>query len=252
MKDSHVFAIAIPLVAAAEGMLTGMPVDTPEQWASEVGWWLNEQLDTGFVARAGRRLVDGRLELAAPSWPDDRRFYLQTADESNGLGWNRADEMVSSGLDPALARTLRSRGSLISRVTAVVDSRSLGPIVGQATVAWESGTTARLASCEAAAGAPASVSLSLMHAALRQAAVAGADSVVSSVATPYADLLGFRPGPDGELAVDTAFVDEDYAGAVRVYEEARRTPLPPGWQEQARQAAKSSVMLTFQQLSPPT
>ncbi|WP_432545330.1 hypothetical protein [Kineococcus sp. SYSU DK004] len=39
------------------GVSTGLPVDSPQEWAQEVAWWLAEELGTGLVRRAGRARV---------------------------------------------------------------------------------------------------------------------------------------------------------------------------------------------------
>jgi hypothetical protein len=54
LGDGERFGVLYPLDDLPNGPNTGIPWDTVERWAEEIAWDLDEQVDTGLIARAER------------------------------------------------------------------------------------------------------------------------------------------------------------------------------------------------------
>jgi hypothetical protein len=66
--DGQRFGVHYSLSNLPNGPNTGMPCESPEQWAVEIGWDINEQVGTGGVARAERALGPDGLVLLRWRW----------------------------------------------------------------------------------------------------------------------------------------------------------------------------------------
>ena len=63
-SEPHLFGIRFPLAEAPQGPSTGEVCETTEEWATEVGWVLMEELGTGLVRWGHRSLTPrGVVEL---------------------------------------------------------------------------------------------------------------------------------------------------------------------------------------------
>ena len=231
-RSVHRFAIRVSLGDAAEGMSTGLPNETPEDWAREVAWWLSEELDTGFVGRASRRMVDGRIELSRPSWPSDDRFYLSASRPGDRVWSGALWSIGRDGLDADTPRRMAAETPALVWLRSSLNSPAGGPAVGQAVVSLPAGESARLDFLQVADGAPDSVSLELVRAAVHQAADAGADNVVTDFNGEVLDIVGFR-NRNGQTVLDTSFLDADYEKAVALHHRVASQPLPEEWRRAA-------------------
>jgi hypothetical protein len=58
------FGVHYSLADFPRGPVTGLPCTTPDEWAEEIGWGIDEQIDTGGIGRAKREpLKDGLVLL---------------------------------------------------------------------------------------------------------------------------------------------------------------------------------------------
>lgn len=65
----HLLAVALPVESSY------YPVETAQDWAAHAQLHLQEELGTGLVGRASRRLLGEVIELHLPGWPVDDRFF---------------------------------------------------------------------------------------------------------------------------------------------------------------------------------
>lgn len=206
-SDPNTYRVRFELPATpVDSPWTGMPVDSADEWASGVSGWLMEELQTGLVRRAGRRDVDGVVELD----PDEQRGWDIT-------GWNvsmsavttpvrAALTLATAGVGPVRITQLVVGGRLISWLHAYVDNDTGSPVVGQAAVGWVTGRAgpAGLDMVALDADVPVSVGRALAHHAVHDAAEAGATEVTTTLGHPWLHDVGFRPSADGPgLALDT-------------------------------------------------
>lgn len=248
LDNRHRFEIRIPVADAAEGMSTGLSNDTAEQWANEVALWLSEELDTGYVARASRRLVDGRIELSRPTWPSDDRFYLSVSRPHDRVWEGALWSIARDGLDADTLRRIAAVTPAMVWLRASLNSRAGGPAVAQAVVTPPTDGTGRLALLQVADGAPDSVLLDLVHAAAHQAADAGAEQVATRLNGEALDIVGFR-SHHGQAVVDAALLDQDHQRARAVQDRAAGQPIPQAWQAAADQLQhQTRVRLSYEPL----
>ena len=66
MVDARRYGARYSLDDLPAGPNTGIPCATPERWAFEVGWDVDEQVETGGVARAER--AEGPDDLVLLRW----------------------------------------------------------------------------------------------------------------------------------------------------------------------------------------
>lgn len=66
IDDQHRFGVHYSLADLPVGPNTGEPVGTPEEWATELGWDMDEQVHTGGIDRAER--VSGQDDLILLRW----------------------------------------------------------------------------------------------------------------------------------------------------------------------------------------
>jgi hypothetical protein len=54
--EASVFAVDYTLIDLPEGANTGTECETPDRWAAEVAWDIDEEVDTGGLWRAARSI----------------------------------------------------------------------------------------------------------------------------------------------------------------------------------------------------
>ncbi len=131
-RDPNVYGIPIPLGAVDK--FFGWPDEGIEQRLADLDITLMEELDTGLMHRARRRLVGDYIELTGPDWPYDQRFYPSVAYPGHGDPRALAATMRAAGLDPALALARAEAGTLVAWVVAHENNRQGMPYLGQAVV----------------------------------------------------------------------------------------------------------------------
>ncbi len=206
--DPTTYGVRFTLPAVpADSPWTGVPVDSAEQWASDVDGWLMEELQTGLVRRAGRRRVAGLTELD----PAQQRGWDTTGYQVTPSGWSAPAQarraLTAAGVDRGRSDQLLTGGRLISWLHAYVDNAAGSPVVGRAVVGWVTGTAggASIDLLTVDTDVPTSVGRMLAHHAVHEAAEAGATQVTSTSAHPWLLDVGFRPTTDGtRQVIDTA------------------------------------------------
>lgn len=203
------------------------PAESPEDWAHQARLLLDEELGTGLVARASRRLRDDVIELVGPDLPVDRRFHSDVVHPGPDAARGALRHLGRAGLDPAVPERRHRDGTLIAWHRSSVDD--LGPprFVGQATVSWAAPGIARLEQCETLPGIPATVAFELSLSASHSASWAGARTVVSDLDLPVLSAIGFVQHGAGRV-LDTSFLSVDHAAAGRLLE------AQPDWQPPPR------------------
>ncbi|GAA2466066.1 hypothetical protein Ahu01nite_005940 [Winogradskya humida] len=187
------FGVRIPLPEdPPESPWTGLPIDSLDEFVSDLVGLLGEELGTGIVYRAERVPRDGYVELVHPvPWqPDRSEFYLKPVDPRE-VPWSWAE----------LKGRLRSRadGLLISWTCAVTNDEHTR-FLGQARLSWDASRplVARLGAVEVEDGVPSAVLTALARGAVHDAADAGASLVVTTQRHSALLGIGFRPVPGGD------------------------------------------------------
>jgi hypothetical protein len=219
-NDPHRFGLEIPFPGETS-LLTGEPIESLQQWASDAAVLLLEELDTGLVVGAARSQGDGYILLGERSWPFDERFYISDIGSSRRLQFLRAD-----GLDTATPSRLRRQGDFITWYTAYVNNRWGEPYVGQVVASWQSPTTASIEYLQVLDGAPNTVAIDLVATAAHEASSAGAEQVVTRLEVHELSVIGFRPSQDGLATLDTNFLAADHEQARRLVRHAQAAPHP--------------------------
>lgn len=190
---------------------------TPADWARDEYMYL-----LPWTTHWSRRIDRGAyIELTDEDLPADHRFTISALDEGDDGWWLRAQR-----LDTAPALAAREQGRLLAWLTASVDSRTGEPVVAQATVVRVDEVTARIETFDVHDRAPVTVVLDLALAAASRAARAGLERLVIAPDRAGTGLLGFRPGPSGDLVLDLALLDVDADAWHVLLAEATRSPLP--------------------------
>lgn len=224
-RDPHTFGIRFPYPGAYESPWTGEPVETVEEWATELAFLLMEELDTGLARRAPRTVRDGFVQLGIDDTPgvvpagfdigevllNDEAFAdgpaihvvegppivrtvwrLLLANRGIRRRLLRRGEpgwmIVAAGMDVTLARRLLAEDRLLCWLRADVDAETRDPVVGHAAASWvpDQAATARLELLELRTGTPSAVAYALGY-----------------HHSPTTIALGFRPAVGGELRLDT-------------------------------------------------
>lgn len=223
-RNPHLYAFPISTDDLTGSPWTGEPVHSAEEWAGDVAGLIEEELLTGHVARATRRLVQGRIELREPAWPTGDDRFSVTEVEYGGM----ADWLEEVGLDITEPRDLEAAGRLLGWDALCLNDRDDAP-VGSAATRWDDPTTARLVHLETLPGVPVSASLDLVYAAVCGAADAGATAVLTDLPVPHGEVLGFRAATDGCLRLDTDLLAVDHAAfAALLGAEPRHLPIDTG------------------------
>lgn len=210
-SDPNTYGVQFELPAVpADSPWTGMPVHSAGQWASDLNGWLMEELQTGLVRRAGRRAVEGVVELD----PDLQRGWDITGWYVSMGGWvtpaRGALALAGAGIGPVRSAQLLLGGRLISWLHANVNNITGSPTVGQAAIGWvtSSAGPARLDLLTVDPDVPVSVGRMLAHHAVHDAAEAGATEVTTTLEHPWLHDVGFRPSPTGPgLVLHTTHLD---------------------------------------------
>ena len=226
-RDPNVYGIPIPL--GAVDTFFGWPDEGIEQRLADLDITLMEELDTGLMHRARRRLVGDYIELTGPDWPYDQRFYPSVAYPGHGDPRALSATMRAAGLDPALALARAEAGTLVAWVVAHENNRQGMPYMGQAVVTGLDEEHAELELLELASlDLPDTVSLDLAHLASHLAGEAGFRDVRTRLDLPVLRLAGYRDQGSGAWAVDTRFLDEDLEAAAALLAESLKRPEPWG------------------------
>lgn len=205
--DERVYGIPISLSEPRRDFYYKSPVESDDDWLESIGLGFMIMLDTGFRARARRRLVDGYIELRdTGGWPDDDRFYLSSFGENFDEG--RAGCLRHDGLDPEPALKQLKLGRLLAWLVAYENNSTGTPDVGQAVVCRGLKGDARLEFLEVAPGVPDSVMLDLAYFAAHAAAEKGATAVATDMNIPLLEIAGFE-ARDGQQVLDTSFLRAD-------------------------------------------
>lgn len=201
-SNRHVFGIVFPWRAAV-GVSTGQPVASAGEWATEVSWWLAEELDTGYVGRAWRRQKPDYIELYDRGYEFDDRYYVSQV-PGNGA-W-----LAHCGWDVSIARGLRRRGLLVAWLQAYLNNASGDPVVGQAVVGRLATGEAELAVLDVTSGVPDVVARDLVWVAVHEADDDGAARIkVPGGHTWLLAELGFAPVGDDAAWRHTSASDID-------------------------------------------
>lgn len=199
-KNRHIFGVVIPY-SPHVGHSTGEPIGSAEEWATEVSWWLTEELDTGYVGRARRRREPDYIELHGTGYEPDRRYYVSRV-------YGDGAWLAQCGWDVSVARTLGDRGQLMAWLQAHVNSRSGGPVVGQAVVGRLANGDAELAMLHVAPGVPDVVARDLAWVGVYEAGNHGAERLkVDSTQSRLLTGMGFQPADHDNGWLDTAALD---------------------------------------------
>lgn len=205
--DERVYGIPINLTSPRRDFYYDSPVESDDEWLESIDLGFMIMLDTGFRARARRRLVDSYIELREEGgWPNDDRFYLSWFGENFDAG--RADFLRHDGLDPEPALEHLRSGRLIAWLVAYENNSTGTPDVGQAVIARGPHGEARLEILEVATGVPESVMLNLAYFAGHAAAEQGAATVVTDLRCPLLTIAGWEP-LDAQQVLDTSFLRAD-------------------------------------------
>lgn len=201
------------------------PVEDPEEWVADAVTRLGEELGTGLVAGASRQRGDDHIELVAPYWPVDERFYPDNSG-SPDEAWEPAtlERFERDGFDPTQALRLRDEGNLISWERSYLNGRTT-PYVGHTAVVRLSEEVAIIAFCEVAPDMPETLTLDLCLNAVHAASWAGATRVVTTIQGPVLDLLGFQTVGD-QRSIETDLLNMDLCGAERLLDQTRKWRAP--------------------------
>ncbi|MBO1756888.1 hypothetical protein [Allobranchiibius sp. CTAmp26] len=234
-RDPNTYGVPISLDEA--GTIYSGASESIEEHLSEIEIFLMEELGTGLVSRARRRLAGDYIELSVPDWPVDHRFAEQVIYPDSDQLRTLASGTRTDGMNPAVALASASAGSLVTWVLAYENNRHGGPYVGQAVITGHRGEPAVLQMLQLSQDAvPRTVALSLAHLAGHCAGEAGYLSVRTTVDLPELDMLGYRPDADGTWSVDTTFLNEDQGRASILLTDARRDSTAWGSDRDLRDA----------------
>lgn len=219
-RDPNTYGIPIPL--GDVDTFFGWPDEGVEERLALLDITLMEELGTGLVSRARRHLVGDYIELAAPDWPADQRFFHSVAHPDSDEFEAMASTVRADGLDPSVALASAQSGSLVTWVLAGENNRQGQPYVGQAVITGHLGKPAVLQIMQLTDGVPLTVAVDLAHLASHRAGEAGFLAVRTDIDLPVLDLVGYRPENDGTRVVDTTFLNEDRDRAAALLAEALR------------------------------
>lgn len=197
--NPHRFGILLSLGDFPRSLWTGIQTSSAQEWAFDVQGYLEEELLTQYLLRAGRRPVADYIELSGSWWVWDPTHAVGDVPAEGEGQW-----LARDGLHPGRARRLEHRR--IAWLQAHVDNVAAEPFVGQAVVNWAASGTAQLTLVELTEGTPSSVGRDLTWVAIHAAADAGASHVVTSLDEPWLHMVGFRPAGDRMLATSTTFL----------------------------------------------
>lgn len=210
-RDPNTYGVRLVLPASpAASPWTGLPVQSAQDWASDVAGLLMEQLLTALVRRAGRREVAGVVELDSDrqrGW-DVTDYYVSTSRRTTAIGAVRV--LAAAGIGPIRSARLLTGRTLIGWLAARLDDPTGSAVVGRAVLGWASGPAGR-ASLDVviAAATPAAVARMLAHHAVHEAAEAGATEITTTSTHRSLPEVGFRPTHDGSsMALDTRQIGE--------------------------------------------
>ena len=190
-RHPRTFAVRVPLTP--DSPWTGAPFTSAQDWAYEVALLLMEELDTGAACWAQRRERDGRLELLLEAGPPRRSAcWVSRA---------AAGRLCGDGFDTGPALRAAAEGRLAWLMTSP-DSAVPRPVLGNVVVE-EAGGGGRVSTLELRDGLARSDAVALGHAALCEAAEAGAERITSAGGSAVLLDAGLRSVPRGGLALDT-------------------------------------------------
>ncbi|MEU4509021.1 hypothetical protein AB0G05_05955 [Nonomuraea wenchangensis] len=217
-RDPNTYAVKVEFPVASGrpwdgGSYTGLPVNSPDEWAADFASRLALELDTGLVRRSRRTMRDDYVLLDAHDAPDVRPagFFVGPVPRDDvGVfrpAYSEAGaRLAGAGMDVTVPRRLIVEARLACWLQAHVDNARGEPLVGQAAASWEDErrTIARLDLVHIQPGVPAEVRDALVRLVVCEVAEAGALRVVTAGDDPELHGLGFRPANGGGLALHTS------------------------------------------------
>ncbi len=199
-RNRHVFGIKLDLSDPSVG-LTGERIRSADQWAGEVFWRLEEERNTGYLVRAERRRMADYIELHGRGYSFDSRYYVSNVPAVSDGSW-----LADCGLDIRPATLLRRQGRLIAWLQAYLNNAHGEPFVGQVILGWASDTAAEIYALDLVSGTPSTVARDLALVAVHAASNDGAEVVTTSLTHPELRSVGFRPGSDGSLWINSDLI----------------------------------------------
>lgn len=181
---------------------------TVEMWAEEA-WEELVWIPQLGLLETRRRPRGDTVEIVVTEEVDPRFFAgHRMADDTTG--WREAADLSWPSIPPAPIDAWRSDGSLIAWSIVNLAHRYPLPDIGHAATRWRAEGVADLAYLESASDLPTTARLVLAADAVQTAAGEGARTVVSDLDLPELAMLGFVR-VDGDLQVDTKFLEIDYS-----------------------------------------
>lgn len=231
-KDPNTYAVEIGFPAGRVTSVIGEPMNSPDEWAADVGFRLAEDLATGLVRRGRRTVRGGYVVLDARGAPDigPEGFQIDSVPlvaletrwkRERGIRFTRRLTVVpvavseagswlaEAGMDVTVPRRLVAEDRLVCWSQAYVDNERGEPFVGQAVASWEDTghTVVRLELAHVQPGVPAEVRDALVRVVVHEAAEVGALRVVTDV--PGLHQLGFRSVDGGGSVLSTIVVERE-------------------------------------------
>ncbi len=186
------FAVRVDLDDLEQGVWTGMPVSTAEEWVNDLAGLLMEEFDTGGVAWLPRVERNGlvELDLDAPRVGQvpagtTAEYYVSRRDVDTA--WFVQEE----GLDVAPAVDAAERGELLAWWVAYVNSSRARPLVAQLVVTGE-GEAAALAHLEVLGEVPDAVVAEMAYLAVWAVACEGVRQISSDLDPPVLGIAGLQ------------------------------------------------------------
>lgn len=204
--DPNTFLIRIPLPDGRGSPLTGVPMDSAEEWAGDLSLALMEQLDTGFLRRTVRTRRGEETEL---DW--DRRWEKSTRSEyyvsavALGLGPHPGEHLARAGFDVTEPRRAAREGRLVTWLHAYVNNAQGRPFVGHAAITRDptDATRGLFDLLNTAPHVPDDVPHELARHCTYDAAEAGCLTVTTSLTIPLLPTLGFVEQGSSRLTLAT-------------------------------------------------
>jgi hypothetical protein len=218
--EDRLFGIPVSLTRTDRRLDWARPARDLDDWLDSVDLWILEDVKQWVSSPRpppSRRAVDEHIELSEPTWPDDRRFYLQV-NESIHTETTLLEDLAVVGLDARTRLAAEAAGTLLAWTFAYENNSTGSPIMGHSTIIRDADGEIRLVEVVLGIDVPATVAVELVRAATHTAAegetlaVVIAKSVAADLRHIHPDTLritGFRPGAASGLRVETDFLAED-------------------------------------------
>lgn len=201
MKDPNVYLIAVDY-PAPEDADSWPAADPARGWVMDQSILLMEELDTGLVARADRRVRGDSIELDMDQdFPDriPREYYIGEVFAENE--WT----IANGGMDPDVPQRRTRDGSLIAWLVVHPNTLRPTPVMAHGSVSWIPGApgVASLDVLEVGRDVPQEIEGILAETLVFSAAYEGATEVVAGRWAESLQGIGFSARPDGSWSVAT-------------------------------------------------